>query len=73
MNANACKNAEIPWWLQLSKGQVLTFLPRPSFGTVRSEVRILSPRPITHLPSITYGHDRYALFRLVANLWTKFF
>src|SRR5690349_8038969 len=43
---NGCKTLEIPWWLQLSKRQILTFLPRLSFGTVRSEVRILSPRPI---------------------------
>src|SRR6185369_9654473 len=40
------KSLEIPWWLQLSKRQILTFLPRLSFGTVRSEVRILSPRPV---------------------------
>jgi hypothetical protein len=42
-NGNGCKILKIPWWLQLSKRQILTFLPRLSFGTVRSEVRILSP------------------------------
>src|ERR1700752_5447250 len=40
------KTIEIPWWLQLSITQTVTFLPRLSFGTVRSEVRILSPRPL---------------------------
>src|SRR6266571_7389454 len=40
------------WWLQLLKRQILTFLPNPWFGTERSEVRILSPRPIE---SKTYG------------------
>src|ERR1041384_3522371 len=47
------KTLEIPWWLQLSKRQILIFLPRLSFGTVRSEVRILSPRPIK---SSIYGY-----------------
>jgi len=27
------KTLEIPWWLQLSKRQILTFLPNLSFGT----------------------------------------
>src|SRR5688572_15346736 len=44
-NGKRCKTLEILWWLQLSKRQILTFLPRLSFGIVRSEVRILSPRP----------------------------
>jgi hypothetical protein len=35
-----------PWWLQLLKRQLLTFLPSVRFGTERSEVQILSPRPI---------------------------
>src|SRR6185369_6523822 len=47
------KTLEIPWWLQLSKRQILTFLPRLTFGTVRSEVRILSPRPVK---SSIYGY-----------------
>src|SRR5688572_16998322 len=42
------KTLGFPWWLQLSKRQILSFLPRLSFGTVRSEVRILSPRPVIH-------------------------
>jgi hypothetical protein len=33
------KTLEIPWWLQLSKRQILTFLPRLTFGTVRSDLR----------------------------------
>src|SRR6185369_8214401 len=52
-NGNGCKTLRFPWWLQLSKRQILTFLPRLSFGTVRSEVRILSPRPVK---SSTYGY-----------------
>src|SRR5688572_32913497 len=52
-NGKRCKTLEILWWLQLSKRQILTFLPRLSFGIVRSEVRILSPRPIN---SSTYGY-----------------
>jgi len=62
------KSLEIPWWLQLSKRQILTFLPRLSFGTVRSEVRILSPRPIN---SSIYGYlQRWPFMfcgRIVAN------
>ncbi|MBA3356287.1 MAG: hypothetical protein H0U18_10225 [Pyrinomonadaceae bacterium] len=34
------------WWLQLFKRQILTFLPYYSFETERSEVRIVSPRPL---------------------------
>jgi len=52
-NGNECKNLEILWWLQLLKRQILTFLPRLSFRTVRSVVRIHSPRPTT---SSTYGY-----------------
>ena len=37
------KTLEILWWLQLLKRQILTLLPSLRFGTVRSEVRILSP------------------------------
>ena len=32
------------------QNQLVNFSYFPSFGTVRSEVRILSPRPITHNP-----------------------
>src|SRR6185437_7240016 len=73
-NGNGCKTLEIPWWLQLSKRQILTFLPRLSFGTVRSEVRILSPRPINFK-----SHKQLRLTRVVSRfslcgqLWTKFF
>src|SRR5687768_18313642 len=52
-NGKRCKTLEILWWLQLSKRQILTFLPRLSFGIVRSEVRILSPRPVN---SSIYGY-----------------
>jgi hypothetical protein len=31
-------------------------LPRLSFGTERSEVRILSPRPLISFPSIVTAH-----------------
>src|SRR5258705_6258146 len=41
-----CKTLRNLWWLQLSKRQILTFLPNHWFGTERSEVRILSPRPL---------------------------
>src|SRR5258705_2613527 len=41
-----CKTLRNLWWLQLLKRQILTFLPNHWFGTERSEVRILSPRPI---------------------------
>jgi len=41
-----CKNLSKSWWLQLLKRQKLTLLPNPRFGTERSEVQILSPRPI---------------------------
>src|SRR5215204_1069516 len=58
-NANGRKRVEIPWWLKLSKRQILTFLPRLSFGTVRSEVRILSPRPLL---SSTYGDRQRSPF-----------
>ncbi len=45
-NVKICKTAEITWWLQPQKNQELRFLTALRFGTVRSEVRILSPRPI---------------------------
>src|SRR6266849_7164447 len=44
-NGTGCKTLVNPWWLQLLKRQKLTFLPQLRFGTERSEVRILSPRP----------------------------
>jgi len=53
-NGKEPQNPWFPWWLQLSKRQILTFLSRLTFGTVRSEVRILSPRPVTHNSSIIY-------------------
>jgi len=59
------KTLEIPWWLQLSKRQILTFLPRLRFGTVRSEVRILSPRPVK---SDTYGYPQRWPFLFLAVL-----
>jgi hypothetical protein len=34
------------WWLQLLKRHLLNKVPDHRFGTERSEVRILSPRPI---------------------------
>ena len=35
------------------QNQLVNFSYFPSFGTVRSEVRILSPRPLTHISSTT--------------------
>ncbi len=67
-------NLKIPWWLQLSKRQILTFLPRLSFGTVRSVVRIHSPRPVNlHLIKNLRSSASDDRFSRVANLWTKFF
>jgi hypothetical protein len=39
----------------------LTFLRTIKFGTVRSEVRILSPRPLIPIPSNTYGRQHWRL------------
>jgi hypothetical protein len=35
-NVNGCKTLEICWWLQLSKRQILTFLPRLSFDNAQA-------------------------------------
>ncbi len=68
-NVKECKNLIKPWWLQLSQRQKLTFLRGLKFGTVRSEVRILSPRPIT---SNTYGRLCWRpYFLVVAKLRTE--
>src|SRR4029453_14098465 len=64
------KTLEIPWWLQLSKRQILTLLPRLSFGTVRSVVRIHSPRPLT---STTYGCPTLAAVILLWPICGYFF
>lgn len=50
-----CKMLEISWWLQLSKRQRLTFLPKPRLGTERSEVQ--NPRLETRqrYPSADYA------------------
>src|SRR5258705_13716659 len=65
------RNVKIPgnlWWLQLSKRQKLTFLPNSSFGTERSEVRILSPRPNI---STTYGRQHWRPFLLCGQFVDK--
>ena len=72
-NGKECKTLEIPWWLQLSKRQILTFLPRLSFGTVRSE----GSNPLAPTNQLQHKQLRVpalsAVFRQVAILWTKFF
>ena len=56
------------------QNQLVNFSYFPSFGTVKSEVQLLSPRPVTQDSSITYGRERLrSFFTVVANLWTKIF
>ena len=56
------------WWLQLLKRQKLTFLPNHRVGTERSEVRILSPRPLI---STTYGCQHWRPYLLCGRFVTK--
>src|SRR5919106_1388328 len=69
-NVNGCKNPNNSLVLQLSKRQILTFLPRLSFGTVRSEVRILSPRPLL---STTYGCQHWRPYFICGQFVDIFF
>src|SRR5258705_3817804 len=62
------KTLENLWWLQLLKRQKLTFSPNYRFGTERSEVRILSPRPII---STTYGCQHWRPFVLCGQFVDK--
>ena len=65
-NGTDVETQETLWWLQRSKGKYLRFC-RASFGTERSEVRILSPRPIKHQTAAIIG----GRISFVANLWTS--
>src|SRR6266508_104500 len=60
-----CKTLENLRWLQLLKRQRLTFLPDQRFGTVRSVVRILSPRPI--IQQLTAADDALGDSQRTAN------
>ena len=74
-NGTECKNLINLWWLQLLKRQKLTFLPNHRFGTERSEVRILSPRPIISFHQNVKGEspsDRPYLVERMENLITVF-
>jgi hypothetical protein len=66
-NVKDCKNPIKTQWLQLSITQKLTFLHPLKFGTVRSVVRIHSPRPFIfnnlRPPALA------ACFLVVADLW----
>ena len=70
-NGNYLKTLINSWWLQLLKWQKLSFLPNLLFGTERSEVRILSPRPVTYMASNIYGLSRDGLFCCLANWMAK--
>src|SRR5215831_11404303 len=51
------------------QNQSVRFLTVCRFGTVRSVVRIHSPRPFNPISSITYGRQFWRLVFTVAKLW----